>query len=107
MPEGNIGRLREGVEGKPLKHTIAEVHASSVRHLSKVEAAGDPTDGADEDQASSLLPKGEQQIDIEGLFHVVMNQMINVIFVKFDCLNWVKQAIMHYCLFPSRNPVGP
>ena len=36
-------------EGKPFKHTIAEIHASSMRRLSKVEAADDPADGADEE----------------------------------------------------------
>jgi len=40
--------VEEDVEGKPFKHTIAEIHASSIRRLSKVEAAADPTDGADE-----------------------------------------------------------
>src|ERR1017187_4045580 len=41
--------VEEDVEGKPFKHTIAEIHASSMRRLSKVEAADDPTDGADEE----------------------------------------------------------
>ena len=41
--------VEEDVEGKPLKHTIAEIHASSMRHLSKVEADDDPADGADEE----------------------------------------------------------
>jgi single-strand DNA-binding protein len=40
--------VEEDVEGKPIKHTIAEIHASSIRRLSKVEAADDPSDGADE-----------------------------------------------------------
>src|ERR1035437_10671213 len=39
--------VEEEVEGKPFKHTIAEIHASGMRRLSKVEAADDPTDGAD------------------------------------------------------------
>jgi single-strand DNA-binding protein len=39
----------EEVEGKPFRHTIAEIHASSMKRLSKVEAADDPTDGADEE----------------------------------------------------------
>jgi single-strand DNA-binding protein len=38
----------EEVEGKPFRHTIAEIHASSLKRLSKVEAADDPTDGAEE-----------------------------------------------------------
>ena len=44
----NYRTVEEDVEGKPFKHTIAEIHASSIRRLSKVEAADDPTDGADE-----------------------------------------------------------
>jgi single-strand DNA-binding protein len=41
--------VEEDVEGKPFKHTIAEIHASSMRRLSKVETADDPADGADEE----------------------------------------------------------
>ena len=41
--------VEEDVEGTPFKHTIAEIHASSLRGLSKVEAADDPADGADEE----------------------------------------------------------
>jgi single-stranded DNA-binding protein len=41
--------VEEEVEGKPFKHTIAEIHASSMRRLSKVEAADDQADGADEE----------------------------------------------------------
>ena len=41
--------VEEDVEGKLFKHTIAEIHASSMRRLSKVEAADDPADGADEE----------------------------------------------------------
>ena len=56
-PEGQLvsleGKIKyrtveEDVESKPFKHTIADIHASSMRRLSKVEAADDPTDGADE-----------------------------------------------------------
>jgi hypothetical protein len=36
------------VKGQQVKYTIAEIHASSMRRLSKVEAADDPSDGADE-----------------------------------------------------------
>ena len=41
--------VEEDVEGQPFKHTIAEIHASSMRRLSKVEDADDPADGADEE----------------------------------------------------------
>jgi single-strand DNA-binding protein len=34
------------VEGITFKHRIAEIHAISMKRLSKVEAANDPTDGA-------------------------------------------------------------
>jgi len=40
--------VEEDVEGVPFKHRIAEIHAISMKRLSKVEAADDPTDGADE-----------------------------------------------------------
>jgi single-strand DNA-binding protein len=35
----------EDVHGLTVKHRIAEVHATSMKRLSKVEAADDPTDG--------------------------------------------------------------
>jgi single-strand DNA-binding protein len=41
--------VEEDVEGTPFKHTIAEIHASGMRRLSKVEAADDPADAADEE----------------------------------------------------------
>jgi single-strand DNA-binding protein len=41
--------VEEEVEGTPFKHTIAEIHASSIKRLSKVESADDPADGADEE----------------------------------------------------------
>ena len=41
--------IEEDVEGTPVKHTIAEIHAASIKRLSKLEAADDPTDGADEE----------------------------------------------------------
>ena len=41
--------IEETVKGQQVKYTIAEIHASSIRRLSKVEAADDPTDGADEE----------------------------------------------------------
>jgi single-strand DNA-binding protein len=40
--------IEETVKGQQVKYTIAEIHASSIRRLSKVEAADDPSDGADE-----------------------------------------------------------
>ena len=41
--------IEENVKGQQVKYTIAEIHASSIRRLSKVEAADDPSDGADEE----------------------------------------------------------
>jgi single-strand DNA-binding protein len=38
--------VEDEVEGVTFKHTIAEIHATSLKRLSKVEAADDPTDGA-------------------------------------------------------------
>src|ERR1700678_4660568 len=49
--EGRV-RYREvedDVEGVAFKHRIAEIHAISMKRLSKVEAADDPTDGADDE----------------------------------------------------------
>jgi single-strand DNA-binding protein len=40
--------IEETVKGQRVKYTIAEIHASSIRRLSKVEATDDPSDGADE-----------------------------------------------------------
>ena len=40
--------IEETVKGQQVKYTIAEIHASSIRRLAKVEAADDPSDGADE-----------------------------------------------------------
>jgi single-strand DNA-binding protein len=37
------------VEGTTFKHRIAEIHAISMKRLSKVEAADDPSDGADDE----------------------------------------------------------
>ena len=39
----------EDVEGVKFKHRIAEIHAISMKRLSKVEAADDPSDGADDE----------------------------------------------------------
>jgi len=41
--------VESDVEGTPFKHTIAEIQAISMKRLSKVEAADDPTDGADDE----------------------------------------------------------
>ena len=41
--------IEENVKGQQVKYTIAEIHSSSIRRLSKVEAADDPSDGADEE----------------------------------------------------------
>jgi single-strand DNA-binding protein len=40
--------VTEDVEGVPFKHRIAEIHAISMKRLSKIEAADDPADGASE-----------------------------------------------------------
>ena len=37
------------IEGTTFKHRIAEVHATSMKRLSKIEAADDPADGAGEE----------------------------------------------------------
>ena len=37
----------EEVHGLTIKHRIAEIHALNMKRLSKVEAADDPSDGAD------------------------------------------------------------
>src|SRR6195952_3594890 len=41
--------VTEDVEGQPFKHRIAEIHATSMKRLSKLEAADDPSDGADDE----------------------------------------------------------
>ena len=41
--------VTEDVGGHPFKHRIAEIHAISMKRLSKVEAADDPSDGADDE----------------------------------------------------------
>jgi single-strand DNA-binding protein len=38
--------VEDDVEGTPFKHRIAEIHATSLKRLSKIEAADDPTDVA-------------------------------------------------------------
>ena len=47
-----ILRYREvddDVNGTTFKHRIAEIHAVSIKRLSKVDAGDDPSDGADEE----------------------------------------------------------
>ena len=39
----------EDVHGLTVRHRIAEIHASSMKRLSKIEAADDPSDGADDE----------------------------------------------------------
>ena len=39
----------EDAEGASYKHRIAEIHATSMKRLSKVEAADDPADGPNEE----------------------------------------------------------
>jgi hypothetical protein len=43
----------EEVEGVTFKHTIAEIHATSMKRLSKIEVAEDPADGASEDDGAA------------------------------------------------------
>ncbi len=38
--------VEDDVQGTPVKHRIAEIHASSLKRLSKIEAPDDPTDQA-------------------------------------------------------------
>src|ERR1700734_1842450 len=53
--EGKIKyrEVSEEVEGVTFKHSIAEIHASAMKRLSKVEAADDPADGASEDDGAA------------------------------------------------------
>jgi len=41
--------VEDEVKGTTFKHWIAEIHAVSIKRLSKVEAADDPSDGADDE----------------------------------------------------------
>ena len=41
--------VEDDVKGTAFKHRIAEVHAVSIKRLSKIEAADDPSDGAGEE----------------------------------------------------------
>jgi single-strand DNA-binding protein len=49
--EGKIKyrEIEEELEGKPFRHTIAEIHATGMKRLSKVESQDDPADGAEEE----------------------------------------------------------
>ena len=38
--------VEDEVQGTPFKHRSAEVHATSMKRLSKIETADDPADGA-------------------------------------------------------------
>ena len=58
--EGKIKyrEVSEEVEGVTFKHSIAEIHATSMKRLSKVEVAEDPADGAsDDDGAAQTEPE--------------------------------------------------
>ena len=41
--------VEDEVNGAPFKHRIAEIHASSMKRLSKSEAADDPSDGGSDE----------------------------------------------------------
>jgi single-strand DNA-binding protein len=41
--------VEDDIEGTTFKHPIAEIQAISMKPLSKVEAANDPSDGADDE----------------------------------------------------------
>ena len=49
--EGKIKyrEVEEEIEGTSFKHTIAEIHATGMRRLTKVEVPEDPADGAEEE----------------------------------------------------------
>jgi len=49
--EGKIKyrEVEEEVEGKPFRHIIAEIHATGMKRLSKIEGADDPADGVEEE----------------------------------------------------------
>ncbi len=49
--EGKIKyrEVEEEVEGKTFRHTIAEIHATGMKRLSKVESSDDPADGVEEE----------------------------------------------------------
>lgn len=41
--------VEDDIEGVPFKHRIAEIHALSMKRLSKIKAADDSSDGADDE----------------------------------------------------------
>ena len=41
--------VEDDVEGTTFRHRIAEIHATSMKRLSRIEAADDPTDGTDDE----------------------------------------------------------
>jgi single-stranded DNA-binding protein len=45
--------VSEEVEGVTFTHSTAEIHATSMKRLSKVEVADDPADGASEDDGAA------------------------------------------------------
>src|SRR5260370_9972251 len=47
--------VEDVVEGTSFKHRIAEIHATSMKRLSTVEAADDPSDVAGEDKSSAWV----------------------------------------------------
>ena len=42
----SLCEVEDEIEGTTLKHRISEIHAITMKRLSKIEAADDPTDGA-------------------------------------------------------------
>jgi single-strand DNA-binding protein len=38
--------VEDEIKGTPFKHRIAKIHATTMKRLSKIEAADDPSDGA-------------------------------------------------------------
>ena len=59
--EGKIKyrEVSEEADGVTFKHIIAEIHATSMKRLSKVEAADDPADGASEDDGAVTKGAGD------------------------------------------------
>jgi single-strand DNA-binding protein len=50
-PSLRYREVEDEVKGTTFKHRIAEIHAISMKRLSKVEAADDPADGADDESS--------------------------------------------------------
>nr|WP_245632276.1 single-stranded DNA-binding protein [Edaphobacter aggregans] len=46
--------VEDEVKGNTFKHRIAEVHAITMKRLSKIEAADDPADGADDESSPAF-----------------------------------------------------